>query len=151
VLTSGIAGTDPHEHALARIPGRMIFSLDIRSQSRETMEAFYDLFLAECSRVARERGVVFRPGRRLDAAPAQMDADLTALLRDKLRAAGQRDEPMPSGAGHDAAVFANAGVPTGMIFVRNAYGSHNPREAMAMRDFTIGVDILKRTLQELAH
>jgi N-carbamoyl-L-amino-acid hydrolase len=80
-----------------------------------------------------------------------MDADLTALLRAQLREAGRPDEPMPSGAGHDSAVFANAGVPTGMIFVRNAYGSHNPREAMALPDFAIGVDILTRTLRELAH
>ncbi|MGD0109701.1 MAG: hypothetical protein ABSC06_37600 [Rhodopila sp.] len=37
VVTCGIVGTDPREHALARIPGRMTFSLDIRSQSSETL------------------------------------------------------------------------------------------------------------------
>jgi N-carbamoyl-L-amino-acid hydrolase len=149
VLTTGIAGTDPHEHALARIPGRMTFSLDIRSQSQETMEAFYELFASECRALAAERGVEFRPGRRLGAAPARMDARLTATLRRELRAAGLTDEPIPSGAGHDAAVFANAGVPTGMIFVRNAHGSHNPGEAMEIADFMVGVDVLKRTLREL--
>ena len=40
-----------------------------------------------------------------------------------------------SGAAHDAAAFAAAGVPTAMIFVRNANGSHNPDEAMAIGDF----------------
>lgn len=150
VLTSGIIGTDPREHAMARIPGRMTFSLDIRSQSTETLEAFYDLFLSECAGLAEERGVRFEPGRRVDAAPAQMDAGLIARLRANLQAMGQPDEPIPSGAGHDAAVFANAGVPSGMIFVRNANGSHNPKEAMEMSDFHVGAELLRRTLRELA-
>ncbi|KAA2213567.1 Zn-dependent hydrolase [Teichococcus oryzae] len=150
VVTSGIIGTDPAEHALARIPGRMTFSLDIRSQSPETLEAFYDLFLSECAGIAQERGVRFIPGRRVEAAPARMDAGLIEILRKHLQAMGQQDEPIPSGAGHDAAVFANAGVPSGMIFVRNAHGSHNPKEAMAMDDFHVGAELLRRALQELA-
>lgn len=150
VVTCGVVGTDPREHALARIPGRMTFSLDIRSQSRETLEAFYDLFLSECAGLAEERGVSFGHGRRLEADPARMNEKLVELLRANLRAAGLTDEPIPSGAGHDAAVFANAGVPSGMIFVRNANGSHNPGEAMEMGDFGIGADILARTLRELA-
>ena len=51
-------------------------------------------------------------------------------------------ERIPSGAGHDAAVFANKGVPTGMLFVRNEDGSHNPYEKMDMEDFLHGVDAL---------
>jgi len=150
VVTCGMVGTDPHEHALARIPGKMTFSLDIRSQSRDTLEGFYDLFRSECAGLTDERGVTFDFGRRLETAPAQMDPEMTERLRASLRAAGQADEPIPSGAGHDAAVFANAGVPTGMIFVRNANGSHNPREAMEMSDFHVGVDVLTRTLRDLA-
>ena len=49
---------------------------------------------------------------------------------------------MPSGAGHDAAVFANAGVPAAMVFVRNANGSHNPDEAMEICDLVAGTDII---------
>ena len=55
---------------------------------------------------------------------------------------GLPDEPIPSGAGHDAAVFANAGIPSAMIFVRNEHGSHNPKEAMAMDDFLAGATLL---------
>ena len=42
---------------------------------------------------------------------------------------------IPSGASHDAAAFAAAGVPTQMLFIRNANGSHNPDEAMEISDF----------------
>ncbi len=150
VITSGIVGTDPAEHAMARIPGKLTFSLDIRSQNPETLEAFYDLFLSECDGIAQERGVRFTTGRRVDAAPAQMDPALMETLRAQLRGMELPDEPMPSGAGHDAAVFANGGVPSGMIFVRNTHGSHNPKEAMEMSDFHLGAELLRRTLRELA-
>ncbi len=150
VVTSGVIGTDPAEHALARIPGRLRFSMEARSQSVETLEAFYDLFLSECAGIGEERGVEFRLDRRLDSAPARMDEGLIERLRAGLRAMGQPDEPIPSGAGHDAAVFAQAGIPSAMIFIRNQHGSHNPREAMEMEDFLIGAELLYRTLREAA-
>jgi beta-ureidopropionase / N-carbamoyl-L-amino-acid hydrolase len=49
---------------------------------------------------------------------------------------------LASGAGHDAQDFAHAGFRAGMIFVRNANGSHNPHEAMAMADFCLGTQLL---------
>jgi N-carbamoyl-L-amino-acid hydrolase len=150
VMTTGIIGTDPAEHALARIPGRLRFSFEARSQSTETLEAFYDLFRSECAGIGEERGVTFRFDRRLDSAPARMDEGWVARLRAGLRAMGMADEPIPSGAGHDAAVFANAGVPSAMIFVRNAHGSHNPMEAMDMDDFLSGAELLQRVLREAA-
>jgi N-carbamoyl-L-amino-acid hydrolase len=55
---------------------------------------------------------------------------------------GYTTELIPSGAGHDAAVFANAGVPSGMIFVRNRNGSHNPDEAMTIEDFMKGAELM---------
>jgi N-carbamoyl-L-amino-acid hydrolase len=54
---------------------------------------------------------------------------------------------MPSGAGHDAAVFAGLGIPSAMIFVRNDHGSHNPEEAMALEDFGVGTRALIGLLQ----
>jgi N-carbamoyl-L-amino-acid hydrolase len=150
VVTTGIIGTDPAEHALARIPGRLRFSFEARSQSTETLEAFYDLFLSECAGIGEERGVEFRLDRRLDSAPARMDEAWIARLRSGLRDMDLPDEPIPSGAGHDAAVFANAGIPSAMIFVRNQHGSHNPEEAMEMDDFLIGADLLRRSLQKAA-
>ena len=43
--------------------------------------------------------------------------------------------PLASPASHDTATFTVAGVPSCMLFVRNANGSHNPHEAMAIDDF----------------
>jgi len=148
VMTVGIIGTDPAEQALARIPGRVRFSFEARSQSMETLEACYDLFRSECAGIAEERGVRFVFDRRLDSAPARMDASWIARLRALLREMGLPDEPIASGAGHDASVFSNAGIPSAMIFVRNEHGSHNPREAMAMDDFMLGTELLCRALRD---
>ena len=51
---------------------------------------------------------------------------------------------MPSGAGHDAAAFAGAKVPSAMIFVRNENGSHNPHEAMEIADLDRAIRLLFR-------
>jgi N-carbamoyl-L-amino-acid hydrolase len=75
---------------------------------------------------------------------------LVTLLSQAAERLGLPAERMASGAGHDAAVFANAGVRAGMVFVRNAHGSHNPQEAMEMSDFLAGVDLLHAALAEIA-
>lgn len=149
VVTSGVFSTDPQQHAIARIPGLVRFSFEVRSQAQETLEAFYDLFLAECSLIGEERGVSFRFDRRIDSAPATMDSGWIERLKRAARGLGLPDEDMPSGAGHDAAVFANAGIPSAMIFVRNEHGSHNPDETMAMDDFLAGVAVLRAAVMEV--
>jgi N-carbamoyl-L-amino-acid hydrolase len=146
VMTTGVLGTDPAEHAIARIPGAVRFSFEARSQSQPILDAFHTLLAEECRRIEEERGVHFILDRRLDTAPAAMDPGWVERLRAIVRGLGQPDEPMASGAGHDAAVFANAGVPSAMIFVRNQNGSHNPHEAMDMEDFMIGASVLRQAL-----
>jgi N-carbamoyl-L-amino-acid hydrolase len=148
VVTTGVLGTDPAEHAIARIPGKVRFSFEARSQSQATIDAFHELFEEECRRIEEDRGVRFEMDRRLDTAPAIMDAAWIGRLRAAVQRLELVDEPMASGAGHDAAVFANAGVPSVMVFVRNENGSHNPREAMEMEDFMLGAEVLRLGLLE---
>ncbi len=148
VITSGVFGTDPTEHAIARIPGKVTFSFEVRSQSKETLEGFYDLFRSECNLIAEERGVEFSFDRRLESAPATMDSEWVRRLRHAAQALGLPDEEIPSGAGHDAAVFANAGIPSAMVFVRNENGSHNPKEAMNLDDFVAGIAVMRAAIEE---
>ena len=148
VVTAGMFGTDPEEHSIARIPGRVCFSFEVRSESRETLEAFYDLFCSECNLIREERDVEFKLDRRLESAPAMMDAVWIARLKRAAAALGLPAEEVPSGAGHDAAVFANAGIPSAMVFVRNEHGSHNPREAMEMDDFLAGIAVMRTAIAD---
>jgi N-carbamoyl-L-amino-acid hydrolase len=52
--------------------------------------------------------------------------------------------PVPSGAGHDAVTFAEAGIPTAMLFLRNRNGSHNPEEDMDIADLDAAIRLLTR-------
>ena len=149
VVTTGIVGTDPAEHSISRIPGHVAFSLEARSKSNDTLEAFYQLMQAECAAVGRERGVRFEFDRRLLSEPATMDPAICSLLSQACAEQGTAHETIPSGAGHDASLFANAGIPSGMLFVRNQNGSHNPHEAMDMGDFMLGVQALHTALARM--
>jgi len=146
VLTSGIVATDPARHALSRIPDVVDFSLEFRSQSDQAITEMRGLLSREMATVGRERGVRFETGAPITTAPALCDTGIVDGLQAAMTLSGQisgRDPfVMPSGAGHDAAVFANAGIPTGMLFVRNRNGSHNPDEAMEIGDLVAGADIL---------
>ncbi len=75
------------------------------------------------------------------------DTGLLARLRGLLP-----DAPvLATGAGHDAGILANAGIPTGMLFVRNPTGvSHSPAEHAELADCHSGVRALGRVVAELA-
>ncbi len=146
VMTFGIFTTDPREHAMTRVPGEVRFSLEYRSESEQTLADFLELAESEAAEIARERRVRIELGPAVRTPPAVMDPRLLALAQ-RLCSEGQMPhEVLASGAGHDAAIFANAGVPSAMVFVRNEHGSHNPREAMEMDDFLEGAAVLQAIL-----
>lgn len=149
VVTIGMLSTNAAEHAASRIPGQVTFSFEARSKSLDTLEAFYQLMRAECAAITRERQVHFEFGRRILSSPATMDAALSDLLLKVCASQNIPCELIPSGAGHDSAMFANAGIPSAMLFVRNQHGSHNPEEAMDLDDFMLGAAALDQAIHEI--
>jgi N-carbamoyl-L-amino-acid hydrolase len=93
--------------------------------------------------------VKFEFDRRLESSPATMDEKICAALAASCERMATPYETVPSGAGHDASLFANAGIPSGMLFIRNENGSHNPHEAMDIDDFMLGVRVLADTIDHL--
>ena len=80
---------------------------------------------------------------------------LHALRDDLVRILARTDGPdvpvLGTGAGHDAGILANAGVPTAMLFVRNPTGiSHSPEEFATSEDCLAGVEALTTVLLDLA-
>jgi len=151
VITTGILSTNCVDHAMSRIPGEVSFSFEARSENVDTLETMSSLLKSEAKIVERERNVKFYFGEESISAPALLSSDIVNSL--KSAAVKNECEPyvMASGAGHDAAVFSNSGVPSGMIFIRNEHGSHNPDEAMEISDFLIGTSVLFRYLSESNH
>ena len=138
VITFGELFTDAAYHAPSKIAGETRFVIDIRSLSQQVMDEVADTARRTAVDIGNAYGVNFDLGIASDAPPAILDERIRAGFRAQLA----RPYEMPSGAGHDAAVFAKAGVPTGMIFVRNQKGSHNPDEAMELEDFETGMRAL---------
>ena len=145
VFTCGAVNTEPTA-AIAIIPGLVTFGLDMRSLSMQTLWKFHRLMEKECEAIGRERGVRFEFDDVLVCEASGVDLD----VRSRLERAAERYDlnaiNLPSGAGHDAAVLSNAGVPVGMIFVANQNGSHNWREAMKTEDFLQGTELLWHTV-----
>jgi len=100
--------------------------------------------------LGEKHGVRFELGVLTGSEPAIMDPGMLEAFDNT---ATRLDIPhirMASGAGHDAAVFAGAGVPALMVFVRNQNGSHNPDEAMRLEDFDVAVRLIAHAIANLA-
>ena len=138
VVTAGELFTDPAMHGPSKIAGETHFVLDLRSLSDATMNTVATEARAAAARTGDAYRVSIDLGATSDSPPAVMDSRLRTTLM------GLLDQPfeMASGAGHDAAVFAKQGIPTAMVFVRNANGSHNSDEAMSLDDFAVGTRTL---------
>ncbi len=141
-VTVGKLFTDAEQHAFSKIAGEVGVCIDVRSHSKPTLAVVKDYVDGLAAEIARKHKVRFELGPLSGSEPALMDADLLARFDAAATTLGIPHSRMASGAGHDAATFASAGVPAAMIFVRNQNGSHNPDEAMRMADFELAVRVL---------
>jgi allantoate deiminase len=124
------------------IPGRVRFTLDIRSPSdTERINAVNDIKKAIAA-IAGRRGVTARLTVGHEVPAAICDGRLSDQLAKVIEAMGIKPRRLPSGAGHDAMAFDKV-IPFAMLFVRCRGGvSHNPAEFASADD----IDIAARTL-----
>jgi len=141
-FTVGRFATDAKRHAMTIIAGQVDFSVDMRSLDSGFLDEMEARIQEMAMEIAAKRRVRFDLGRFTRAAPGILDEGIKARMRAGAAELGIPAIDIPSGASHDAAAFAAAGVPTAMLFVRNANGSHNPDEAMEIDDFMRGVELL---------
>jgi len=142
VATFGVVGVDPAMAAWSKVAGEARFTLDIRGVD---LPALARLRLALDDLVAEAAvkfGVAVNLGPDTGPRPGFLDPSLVQRLRDCASARFIPFHEMPSGGGHDALAFHEAGVPAAMLFIRNQGGSHTPDEAMAMEDFAEAARIL---------
>jgi acetylornithine deacetylase/succinyl-diaminopimelate desuccinylase-like protein len=134
VGTVGQVGVEPG--AVNVIPGRVRVSVDVRAPDRARLDSLVAALELE-------------PDFRLE--PVSMAERPLAALGDEIERRGLPLVELPSGAGHDAAVLAAAGVPTAMLFVRSLNGgvSHSPEEKSSPEDVQLAVDILAAALTTL--
>jgi allantoate deiminase len=131
------------------IPGRVEFTLDIRSIDAGRRDAAAAAILAEFEAIAARRGVSLASAQVNDFAASPCDPKLMDLLSASLAANGQREFRLPSGAGHDAMNMA-ALCPTAMLFIRCRGGvSHNPAEHVEPADAEIALQAMLGFIERL--
>jgi N-carbamoyl-L-amino-acid hydrolase len=134
------------EAGFTKVAGEARFMLDVRSLDVRNCDLIFERLYALVASIEARRGVRFELGDEGGSRASPMDAGLLKAAA----ALGVSHRSMPSGGGHDAAAFAQAGIPAGMVFVRNQHGSHNPHEAMRMDDFADGAAVISRFVQDFA-
>ena len=127
------------------IPSRVSLVVDARAPEESTLAA-----LLEEIEAAAEGGKVERLRR---TSPVAMSETVHAALHTSLDERGLPAPDLHSGAGHDAGVLADAGVPAGMLFVRSLAGgvSHSPDEESSREDVALALDVLAASLAQLAN
>jgi len=135
--------TNPTLHGGSKVAGEVRFALDVRSEFPEVLDEVQGVLDAAIDIIFEKRGVTIDMGLRSQWPIACLDPALVDRMQACAESAGISAMRMPSGAGHDAAVMANVGIPTAMLFVRNANGSHNADETMDIEDLARAVSVLK--------
>lgn len=138
------------EAGFTRIAGEARFQLDVRSVNPRSVDALMETVYELVPEIEARRGVRFELGAETGSRAAPMDAAVQDGLERAARALGVGHRRMASGGGHDAAAFVQAGIPAGLLFVRNQNGSHNPHEAMRMEDFRAACAVVQRWAAEMA-
>jgi N-carbamoyl-L-amino-acid hydrolase len=144
--TIGRFHTDAKQHGLTIVPGAFHFSLDVRAYDAAVLAELDGRVDAIIAGIEQRRGVRFHRGTKARAAVGPVDPGIRTALSQGAAALGIGTIDLGSPASHDAAAFAACGVRMGLIFVRNANGSHNASESMTLEDFLDGTAVLTEWL-----
>ncbi len=149
VCTFCVLATTP-EAGFTKIAGEARFQLDVRSVNQHSVDAVMETVYDLVPEIEARRGVRFELGPETGSRAAPMDGAVQAGLARAATRLGVSHRAMASGGGHDAAAFVMAGIPAGMVFVRNQNGSHNPKEDMRMEDFRAACAVVQAWAAEAA-
>jgi N-carbamoyl-L-amino-acid hydrolase len=132
------------------IPGRAVFTVDIRSPDRSTLDAMRAEVERAAHAVARELGLACTIEAVGHFDPVTFDPDLVQRVRNTAERLGYSRMDIVSGAGHDAC-WINRIAPTVMIMCPCEDGlSHNEAEAITPEWAAKGTDVLFHAVVETA-
>ena len=133
------------------VPGRCLFSLDLRAPNDPQRDALVRDVLEQLGKIAARRGLRYTLEESMRAAAAPSAPAWQRHWERAVDALGVPVFRMPSGAGHDA-MKLHAILPQAMLFVRgeNSGISHNPLESTTNNDIQLTVDAFTQVLHQLA-
>jgi beta-ureidopropionase / N-carbamoyl-L-amino-acid hydrolase len=133
------------------VPGRCLFSLDMRAPLDTQRDALVHDVLAQLEGICDKRGLRYTLEETMRASAAPSDVRWQARWESAVTALGVPIYRMPSGAGHDAMKLHEI-MPQAMLFVRgeNSGISHNPLESTTSDDMQLCVLAFQNLLNDLA-
>ena len=141
---------DLHPDLVNVVAARATLTVDLRNTD--------DADLAEAERRLRDHVAALADGEGVEVGwrqlarfePVTFDPAVVDLVERTAAGHGHTVLRLPSGAGHDAQMFARV-CPTGMVFVPSRGGvSHNPAEYTHPAELAAGAQVLADVLVELA-
>ena len=132
------------------IPGRVLFSLELRDLSSEKIQSLFKKIEKEAAILSTKMGTpISFSSIDAMAVPAPTDPAIRQVIAEAAQKLGLSHQFMPSGAGHDAQDMAKI-APTGMIFIPSVGGiSHSPKEFSKKMDCTNGANVLLHSILKI--
>ena len=132
------------------VPGRCLFSLDMRAPTNAQRDAMVKDILAKLDEIATRRGLHYKADQTMSADAAPSAPEWQKRWENAVDALGVPLFRMPSGAGHDAMKIHEI-MPQAMLFTRglNSGISHNPLESTTSDDMQLAVDAFTHVLNQL--
>lgn len=132
------------------VPASASFTVDLRNTNEATLQEAERRFADFLAATAEAEGCKVEAKTLARFEPVDFDASLVDMVEATAAELGHSVKRMPSGAGHDAQMFARV-CPTAMIFTNSKDGlSHNPLEYTAPDDLEAGANVLLHVLLGLS-
>ena len=147
-LVGTVGRLETHPGATNVIPGRVVFTVDIRSPRNADRLAAAEDVPREIAATCARRGVAadvrtMHVERSVACAPWLIERIGAAIVAEGLPV-----RALPSGAGHDGMALADL-TDIGMLFVRCTGGvSHNPTEAITVADVDVATRVFLRFIED---
>ncbi len=133
------------------VPSSVTMTVDLRNTDEAALRRAEERLRDIVDAAAAAEDVDVESRRLARFAPVDFDERVVSLVERVAGRRGLSSRRLPSGAGHDAQMFARV-CPSGMIFVPSADGiSHDVTEHTAADDLEAGANVLLDVLLELAH
>lgn len=132
------------------IPGRIEFTVEIRSISTKVLNEVSEQFLKQVNQIGKARDLKVETEEVSFSNPISIKDNIKSLL---FKACEQITSPiieLPSGAGHDANQMSFIG-PVGMLFIPCKGGrSHCPEEWAKQKDLAIGATAILNVIKSFS-
>ncbi|MFD0982742.1 Zn-dependent hydrolase [Tropicimonas aquimaris] len=124
------------------VPEEAVLTVDLRHTDDAVLQAAETRLFDTAEALASDEGCTITRRSLARFEPVSFDPDLVGQIAEGAKRLGLSHRRMPSGAGHDAQMFA-PNCPAAMIFVPSKDGiSHNIHEYTAPHDLANGVRLL---------